>query len=85
MPQRASLFWVAKEVENGITVVAVEGKIISKSAQPVGVPRLGFAAHAMHKGARSMFGPSLPSAASCRRERVSTFPASSSRLPTRRT
>jgi hypothetical protein len=35
---------VNKETENGVTVVAVDGKIVSKSAKPVSVPRLRFAA-----------------------------------------
>ncbi len=35
---------MAKEVENGITVVAVEGKIVGKSARSIEVPQLRFAA-----------------------------------------
>jgi hypothetical protein len=35
---------VSKEIENGVAIVSIEGKIVSKSGKPVQVPRLRFAA-----------------------------------------
>ncbi len=35
---------VSKEIENGVAIVSIEGKVVSKSGKPVQVPRLRFAA-----------------------------------------